>query len=99
MEGISNNSRINLDPLKNINEFKTILQPKNYPLGHFLSKYPSSLMQQVAVNLVINEKNDIQTVNGPPGTGKTTLLKDIFAELIIQQAKEICNLKNKNRWL
>ena len=53
-------------------------------------------MQQVAVNLVINEKNDIQTVNGPPGTGKTTLLKDIFAELIIQQAKEICNLKNKN---
>ena len=96
MEGISNNSRINLDPLKNINEFKTILQPKNYPLGHFLSKYPSSLMQQVAVNLVINEKNDIQTVNGPPGTGKTTLLKDIFAELIIQQAKEICNLKNKN---
>lgn len=96
LEGISNNSRINLDPLKNINEFKTILQPKNYPLGHFLSKYPSSLMQQVAVNLVINEKNDIQTVNGPPGTGKTTLLKDIFAELIIQQAKEICNLKNKN---
>ena len=66
------------------------------PLGHFLNKYPSSLMQQVAVNLVINEKNDIQTVNGPPGTGKTTLLKDIFAELIIQQAKEICNLKNKN---
>ena len=61
-----------------------------------MSKYPSSLMQQVAVNLVVNEKNDIQTVNGPPGTGKTTLLKDIFAEFIIQQAKEICNLKNKN---
>ncbi|CCI81971.1 DEAD/DEAH box helicase [Lactobacillus hominis] len=96
LEGISSNSRINLDPFKNINEFKTILQPKNYPLGHFLSKYPSSLMQQIAVNLVINEKNDIQTVNGPPGTGKTTLLKDIFAEFIIQQAKEICNLKNKN---
>lgn len=32
-------------------------------------------------------------MNGPPGTGKTTLLRDIFAELIIRQAKNIVGLK------
>lgn len=86
---------MNLDPTQNTEIFKKILQPKNYPLGHFFSKFPASLMQQVAINLAINDKNDIHTVNGPPGTGKTTLLKDIFAELVVRQAKEICDLDKK----
>lgn len=36
------------------------------------------LLQQAAVNLALNDKNDndIIAVNGPPGTGKTTLLRD-----------------------
>lgn len=47
-------------------------------------------MQQVAVNLSIGfDNNQIRSVNGPPGTGKTTLLKDIFAELIVEQSYEI----------
>lgn len=53
-------------------------------------------MQQVAVNLALHDSNDIRSVNGPPGTGKTTLLKDIFADLVVQQAYEISKLKNKN---
>ena len=41
-------------------------------------------MQQVAVNLAIGYDNErIRSVNGPPGTGKTTLLKDIFAEFVV----------------
>ena len=56
-------------------------------------------MQQVAINLALNDKNDIRTVNGPPGTGKTTLLKDIFAELLVRQAKEICDLNKKKVYL
>lgn len=94
--GIQDDIRLNLDPTQNTEIFKKILQPKNYPLGHFFSKFPASLMQQVAINLAINDKNDIHTVNGPPGTGKTTLLKDIFAELVVRQAKEICDLDKKN---
>lgn len=78
--------------------FNKILQPLNYPLGRFPSnpEYALSLMQQTAVNLILESTNDIQSVNGPPGTGKTTLLKDIFADLIVQQASEITQLRDKN---
>jgi len=76
----------------NPNIFYDILQPKNYPLARFPSNPEFSLafMQQVAVNLAIGFDNEqIRSVNGPPGTGKTTLLKDIFSELIVEQSREI----------
>lgn len=78
--------------------FWNILQPKNYPMSRFPSNldHPLSFMQQVAVNLAIGYDNEqMRSVNGPPGTGKTTLLKDIFAELVVKQAYEITNLKSK----
>lgn len=95
--------RVNLDTDKTSNLFNaedifTILEPKNYPLGRFPSnpKWGLSLMQQIAVNVALNDENNIRGVNGPPGTGKTTLLKDIFAEFIVKQAYEICELKNRH---
>ncbi len=80
---------------KNIAE---ILEPKNYPLGRFPSnpKWGLSLMQQIAVNVALNDPEKIRGVNGPPGTGKTTLLKDVFAELVVRQAYEISKLKDKH---
>lgn len=95
--------RKNLDGKKESSNFnphifeENILQPKLYPLGRFPSnpEYALSFMQQVAVNLALNDKNDIRSVNGPPGTGKTTLLKDIFADLVVQQALEIVKMSNK----
>lgn len=94
--------RINLDgkkESKNYNPyvFERILQPRNYPLGRFPSNtaYALSLMQQVVVNLSIGfDNNQMRSVNGPPGTGKTTLLKDIFAQLVVQQAYDIAKLSD-----
>lgn len=95
--------RINLDGKNdsacfNPFAFLEILQPKNYPIARFPSntEFSLSLMQQVAVNLSIGYDNkQIRSVNGPPGTGKTTLLKDIFAELVVEQAFDIANLPQK----
>lgn len=99
-------NRYNLDVNPNANGetenkglFENILAAKQYPLGRFPSKteFALTFMQQVAVNLAIGYDNSqIRSVNGPPGTGKTTLLKDIFAELIVRQAKSICSLQDKN---
>lgn len=92
--------RTNLDStLKNANWpfLYHILQPKYYPLGRFPSKpiYALSMMQQVAVNITLNMNPQMSSVNGPPGTGKTTLLKDIFADYAVKQAKLICQKYDK----
>lgn len=90
----SKNSSPNFNPVA----FCELLQPKNYPIARFPSntKHSLSLMQQIAVNLSLGyDKEQIRSVNGPPGTGKTTLLNDIFAELIVRQAFDVTQLSQK----
>lgn len=101
--GGKSGKRFNLDtrksfPESNLKLFRDILEPKNYPLGRFPSNinHALALMQQVAVNLAIGyDDNQIRSVNGPPGTGKTSLLKDVIADLIVEQALEIVWLQDK----
>lgn len=96
-------NRIDLDGRRqsdkyNAAVFGEILQPRNYPAARFPSnpKYALAFMQQVTVNLAIGYDNEqIRSVNGPPGTGKTTLLKDIFAEFSVEQAYEMANMPEK----
>ena len=71
-----------------------ILSVKNAPLGKWPSRFMPALMQQIAINLAIGKgkgglfgKNGkIFSVNGPPGTGKTTLLKEIVVNNIVERA-------------
>lgn len=65
-----------------------LLTAKKAPLGKWPSRFMPVLMQQIAINLAINEENELPifSVNGPPGTGKTTLLKEIIVNNIIQKA-------------
>lgn len=90
--------------------FSNSLSYYNMPLGRWPSKYPLALMQQVAVNMVAGGRwktspqgqevrdafpaNDIMSVNGPPGTGKTTLLKDIIASNIVDKAHILMQLNS-----
>ena len=54
------------------------------------------LLQQAAVNLAMSElkESGILAVNGPPGTGKTTLLRDILASVVTQRAEAMCEMDN-----
>lgn len=78
-------------------EMAEILNMGNAPLGKWPSRYMPALMQQVAVNIAISnrqrgifgENGNIFSVNGPPGTGKTTLLKEIIANNIVEKAKTL----------
>lgn len=68
-----------------------ILDVANAPIGKWPSPYRPAFMQQVAINLVCGKqkeiyKQNIFSVNGPPGTGKTTLLKEIVVNNIVERA-------------
>lgn len=72
------------------------LSPARLPAAHWPDKpaHAMSLMQQFAINSLLErlETEGIFSVNGPPGTGKTTLLRDVFAELITRRARVLACL-------
>lgn len=72
------------------------LQPANTPEGRWPADpaHNMSLMQQFAVNTAFKElqQGGILSINGPPGTGKTTLLRDIIAQNLVARAKVLCAL-------
>lgn len=84
--------RVSISPKEDINHsfklFTELLNINNASNGKWPAHFKSSLMQQTAVNLAIAEdgKTPIFSVNGPPGTGKTTLLKDVLANSIVERA-------------
>lgn len=85
-----------IDIDENQQAIEEILSIHKLPLGRWPSpvNHRLSLMQQVSVNHILNGDETINSVNGPPGTGKTTLLKDIFAQLMVERALEMVSYKN-----
>lgn len=62
--------------------------------------YGLSLLQCIAVNVASKQdENPVVAVNGPPGTGKTTLLKDVIAERIVERTHKLLALKKDTDWL
>lgn len=99
LDGSLNKQSNRLDVSKKTDTLKNNLSPNNYPDGCWPSDYTLSLMQQFAVNNIFNnlaESNQegMFSVNGPPGTGKTTLLRDIIAPIIVKRAKELIKIEN-----
>ncbi len=86
------------------NALSEILEIQNAPLGKWPSRFMPALMQQVAINFAINKgrspifdvNGKVFSVNGPPGTGKTTLLKEIVVNNIIERAILLSNYKDPN---
>ncbi|WP_028114982.1 AAA domain-containing protein [Ferrimonas kyonanensis] len=63
-------------------------------------KYGLSLLQSMAVNIAGQQaSNPVVAVNGPPGTGKTTLLKDVIAQRLVLRTNRLLALCDKEDWL
>jgi hypothetical protein len=56
-------------------------------------KHSLVLLQQAAINLslALPKEGGIIAVNGPPGTGKTTLLRDLVAAIVTARAEVMMN--------
>lgn len=84
----NNQQKIMID--SDVCAMKKWLEADKFPLAKYPSKFSPTLMQQIAINIAISEKNrneKIFSVNGSPGTGKTTLLKEIIASNVEQLAE------------
>lgn len=92
-ENIKNQINIR-DAKTNSEEIKDILSYKKMPMAKWPGKFSPALMQQIAINYVCSGEYPLFSVNGPPGTGKTTLLKEIIAQKIYETAFSISHFEN-----
>ena len=94
-----------VDILRDQHAFETSLDIRKTPLGKWPSPghTPLVALQQAAVNEAIGATGGeevagrIVGVNGPPGTGKTTLLKDVVAGLVVQRAMAMATFDDPRR--
>ncbi|SDO46449.1 DEAD/DEAH box helicase [Geodermatophilus sp. DSM 45219] len=65
-----------------------LVTPFRMPRAAWPGEHRPRLSQQVAVSAVVGaDAQRILSVNGPPGTGKTTLLRDVYANVVTDRAE------------
>ena len=80
-----------IDLLADTDALEAAVSPAPMPAARWPAPggYPLVLLQQAAINLARSELaggEGIIAVNGPPGTGKTTLLRDLVAACVLDRA-------------
>ncbi|MEE4013341.1 AAA domain-containing protein [Roseibium sp. FZY0029] len=84
--------------LRETDAIQDALEPKKFPKGAWPGdgRYPLVTLQQCAVNLASHDlkQEGILAVNGPPGTGKTTLLRDVIASIVTDRARVMASYRD-----
>jgi hypothetical protein len=85
-----------IDLLVDANAMMKAVSPDRLGLGRWPSnpRQPLCLAQQAAVGMAIEEGDHLTAINGPPGTGKTTLLRDVIAHSVIERAQRLHDLED-----
>jgi hypothetical protein len=73
------------------------LEPDLMPVGRWVSPAEQPLLagQQLAVSQIwrgLGPAAGMFSVNGPPGTGKTTMLRDLIAAVVVDRASRLATL-------
>jgi hypothetical protein len=95
LRGEDSSDRVDLE--RDVDALISGVHPSRQPPSCWPGKFPLVTAQQFAVNTIMRELGGgegIFSVNGPPGTGKTTMLKDIVAAIVVGRAEVLAGFDN-----